>query len=131
MIVVDTSSLMAVVLKESDRAVHLDALLSARKAVMSAGTVVEAASVYVGAFAHKATAARLYDDLATLRIEVVALTIDQARIAADARMQFGRGRHDAKFNFGDCFSYALAKSLDLPLLFKGNHFIHTDVARVI
>lgn len=131
MIVVDTSALMAVVLNENDRAVHLDALLSARRVMMSAGTLVEAASVYVSAFPGKATPARLHDDLAKLRIEVVALSVEQARIAVEARMQFGRGRHEAKLNFGDCFSYALAKSLGLPLLFKGDDFIHTDVARVI
>jgi ribonuclease VapC len=54
--------------------------------------------------------------------------VEQARIARDAHARFGKGSgHPAQLNFGDCFSYALARALDAPLLFKGNDFSHTDI----
>ncbi len=52
---------------------------------------------------------------------------DQAYIARNAFRQYGKGRHPAGLNFGDCFAYALAKSLDEPLLFKGDDFTKTDI----
>jgi ribonuclease VapC len=54
-----------------------------------------------------------------------------AMIAADAFRRFGKGHHRAKLNYGDCFAYALAKSLDLPILFKGDDFGHTDIRRAL
>jgi len=71
---------------------------------------------------------RRFDDLVrnvALRVETV--TPKQAEIARQAYRDFGRGRHKAGLNFGDCFAYALAKELDEPLLFKGKAFTHTDV----
>jgi ribonuclease VapC len=59
--------------------------------------------------------------------EVVAVTPRQAEIAIGAFRRFGKGRHRAALNIGDCFAYALAKSADQPLLFKGDDFGHTDV----
>lgn len=55
------------------------------------------------------------------------VTGEQALLAGAARLHFGKGRHRARLNYGDCFSYALAKSLDAPLLFKGDDFTHTDI----
>jgi ribonuclease VapC len=60
-------------------------------------------------------------------IEIVPVTIDQARLAADAYERYGRGRQGAALNFGDCFAYALAKSRGEPLLFKGTDFGLTDI----
>jgi ribonuclease VapC len=66
--------------------------------------------------------------LARLRIEVVPVTEEQARIGRRAFRRFGKGqRHPARLNFGDCFAYALAIVEGEPLLFKGNDFVHTDV----
>jgi ribonuclease VapC len=65
--------------------------------------------------------------LAKLRVEVVAFTARQAEIARKAFRRYGRGRHDANLNFGDCFAYALAKDQSVPLLFKGDDFSQTDV----
>jgi ribonuclease VapC len=62
-----------------------------------------------------------------VRIEVVSVTPQQAEMAIEAFRRFGRGRHRAALNIGDCFSYALSKATNLPLLFKGNDFIHTDI----
>lgn len=126
MIVVDTSALMAIVRHEAERELLLPVLLEASSAVMSAGTVLEAACVYAATFAGAATPAGLYDDLSTLKITVVPFSVEQATLAAEARFRFGKGR-GGPLNFGDCFSYALAKSLQAPLLFKGNDFGRTDV----
>lgn len=65
--------------------------------------------------------------LARFNISVVSWNDSHASIAADAFVRFGKGRHDAKLNFGDCMSYALAKSLDAPLLYKGDDFSKTDI----
>ena len=62
-----------------------------------------------------------------VRIEIVAVTPQHAEIAIEAFRQYRKGRYPAALNIGDCFSYALAKATDLPLLFKGNDFIHTDI----
>jgi ribonuclease VapC len=61
------------------------------------------------------------------RVEIAAVTPQQAELAIEAFRQYGKGRHPAALNIGNCFSYALAKATDLPLLFKGNDFIHTDI----
>lgn len=65
--------------------------------------------------------------LAKLGVEIVPFTARQAEIARKAFRRYGRGRHDAKLNFGDCFAYALAKDESAPLLFKGDEFSSTDV----
>jgi ribonuclease VapC len=65
--------------------------------------------------------------LAKLRVEIVPVTARQAEIARKAFRRYGRGRHDAKLNFGDCFAYALAKDTSVPLLFKGDDVGKTDV----
>jgi len=70
--------------------------------------------------------------VATLAITLEPVTLEQGRIAADANRRFGRGSgHPARVNFGDCFSYALAKATGEPLLFKGDDFGHTDVAAAL
>ncbi len=68
--------------------------------------------------------------LADAAIEIVPVTLDQARLAAGAYERYGKGRHAAALNFGDCFAYALAKVRGEPLLFKGTDFGRTDVLRV-
>ena len=65
--------------------------------------------------------------LAKLRVEIVPFTARQAEIARKAFRRYGRGRHDAKLNFGGCLAYALAKDASAPLLFKGDDFGQTDV----
>ena len=127
MMVVDTSALMAIVLREEDRDVFLAAMIAEPRKLMSAASVVEAAQVYAKAFAPSVAGEKLYEDLRMLDIRVIDLTEEHAQLAADAAMRFGRGRHRAKLNFGDCFSYALAKVSGLPLLFKGDDFVQTDI----
>ena len=63
----------------------------------------------------------------TIRLEIIAHTAELALIAREAFLRFGKGRHPARLNCGDCASYALAKSLNIPLLFKGGDFAKTDI----
>ena len=63
-------------------------------------------------------------------VAIVPLSVTQAKMAREAFVRFGKGRHPARLNFGDCFSYALARQKDEPLLFKGDDFTHTDVKRI-
>jgi ribonuclease VapC len=124
--VVDTSALVAILLREPD-ADHFDRALSeAPVRLMSAVSRVELTFVVEGRKreAGRADVERLLNEI---HIEIAAVTPQQAELAIDAFRRFGRGRHRAALNIGDCFSYALAKSTDQPLLFKGNDFIHTDI----
>ncbi len=70
-------------------------------------------------------------DIAELGITIVAVTAQQAFVAAEARRTYGKGRHRANLNYGDCFTYALAKVMEEPLLFKGDDFTHTDIRSVL
>jgi ribonuclease VapC len=128
--IIDTSALLAIALKEPERDAFYVLMLRAKRRRMSAASYVEAAEVYMRRVGVERGVSLLNRDLAQLRIEIVALTAEQAYAAVEARRTYGKGRHDADLNYGDSFSYALAKSLDEPLLFKGNDFIHTDVKRI-
>lgn len=90
---------------------------------ISAGTLVEA---YV-ASEYRGVGALMVSLIATLKLEVVPVTAETAEFARLAFQRWGKGRHPATLNFGDCFSYALAKQLDCPLLFVGNDFSQTDI----
>jgi ribonuclease VapC len=97
---------------------------------VSAVNYVEAAIVIDSS--HSPISSRRFDDFfrqADIAIESV--SPEQARIAREAYRDFGKGRHRAGLNFGDCFAYALAKQTGEPLLFKGDDFRHTDVEAAI
>jgi len=127
--IIDTSALAAIVFREADRDSYRQAIIQAPRRVISAATYVELSIVVDSR--HDPVVSRSLDDLLTsLGIEVADLTADQARIARSAHRDFGRGSgHPARLNYGDCFSYALAKQIDEPLLWKGDDFGHTDVRR--
>jgi len=76
-------------------------------------------------------AGQLQQALQTLAIAQHPLDAEQAALAADAFLRFGKGRHPARLNLGDCFSYALAKSMNAPLLYKGDDFSRTDIASAL
>ena len=125
MIAVDTSSLVAIVLGEDDAERHLD-VLRGSAARLSTVTVVEATIVVEARQGPDASRdLQLLIDGAIQ--EVVPVDEEQAFAAVAAWRRFGRGRHPAALNFGDCFSYAVARLGGLPLLFKGNDFSQTDV----
>lgn len=124
--VVDTSALMAILLQEEDARTYADAIAGA-STVMSAASYVELTIVALSRGLRGR--AELEATLADALIEIVPVTIDQAQLAADAYERYGKGRHPAGLNFGDCFAYALARSRNEPLLFKGEDFALTDVLR--
>ncbi|MDP9464927.1 MAG: type II toxin-antitoxin system VapC family toxin [Actinomycetota bacterium] len=123
--VIDTSAVMAVLLGEPQRAA-LESLLVSGPCRMSAVTRVELAMVTEGRAG--AEGARIADEFLE-RFDVDVRSVDAliARSAINAWRRFGKGRHPAGLNFGDCFSYALAIELGEPLLFVGGDFSKTDV----
>ena len=125
--IVDTSALMAVILGEPD-AEHVLSLMSrADELGVSAATLVEA-GIVAEAKGGREAADDLMALLTDLECVVVPLDQDQTVLAVEAWRRFGNGRHPAALNLGDCFSYAAAKSLGRPLLFKGGNFAQTDIS---
>jgi ribonuclease VapC len=125
-LIVDTSAIIAILRDEPDAAAFAEAIAKASRRSLSAANFVESAAVIDGS--NDPIASRRFDDLlreAQFVIEPV--TEVQARVARDAYRDFGKGRHPAGLNFGDCFAYALARVSGEPLLFKGDDFKHTDV----
>src|SRR4051812_10000679 len=124
MIVIDTSVFVAMAFLEPDAPRLLSTLAAASGRSISAGNYLECAIV-----AQRKRGG--VDDLDRwlLQRDIVVVPVDHAmaRLAADAYARFGRARHPAGLNYGDCFAYALAKSLDAPLLFKGGDFSKTDI----
>jgi ribonuclease VapC len=125
--IVDASALLAILLSEPERTALEDKLAQSPAPRMSAGTCLEA-SIVVDSRLDPVTT-RLFDDLiASSGVNIETVTHEQELIARRAYRDFGReSKSAARLNFGDCFSYALAKSRDEPLLFKGDDFIHTDI----
>ncbi|NNU47013.1 type II toxin-antitoxin system VapC family toxin [Rhizobium sp. WYCCWR 11279] len=127
MIVIDTSALIAIFEKEADAATYAGAIANADRLVMSALNVYETAMV-LRSRRGEAAVNQLWIYLDEAQVEIAAFDREQARLAAIAFGRFGKGIHSkAKLNLADCAAYALAKSLSLPLLFKGDDFAHTDI----
>ncbi len=124
--IVDTSAIIAVLRNEPDAIAIGRAIQSSAICRLSAVTYVEAGVVTDSN--RDALLSRKLDDLIRdTRMRIESVTTRQAQIARQAYRDFGKGRHKAGLNFGDCFAYALAKDLDEPLLFKGDDFNHTDI----
>jgi len=124
--VLDTSAVIALLQRETDTPRLLAALDADPIRRMSAATLVEAGIVTLARYGeHGEREVDLF--VQRLAIDIIAVTPDHAEIARTAYRRFGKGRHPASLNFGDCFSYALAISLDEPLLFIGDDFTKTDV----
>ena len=126
--IVDTSAMMAIVRREADAARYANAIESATVCRMSAGNLVELCLVVEGQLGPEV----LRQTQALLRavdMQIEPVTAEQAWFAHQAFCDFGKGRHPAGLNFGDCFAYALARTLREPLLFKGDDFSKTDVER--
>jgi ribonuclease VapC len=124
--VVDTSALLAILEGESTARRLIDALSAADAIRVSAGTALEA-GIVVEARRGEAGGRELDLLLHRLRADVVSVTAEHVEIARDAYRRYGKGRHPAALNFGDCFAYALASALGEPLMFVGNDFSRTDV----
>jgi ribonuclease VapC len=127
--IVDSSVIIAILRNEPDAAAMADALQEAPIRRISAVTYVEAAVVADND--RNPLLSRRFDGLVRdAQMFVEPVTARQAELARQAYRDFGKGRHKAGLNLGDCFAYALAKELDEALLFKGDDFCHTDIEAV-
>ena len=126
MVIVDTSALLAIILGEPDGRRYAAAIADADRPRISAATWFEAAIVVEGR--GDAVAVGRFDEfLDRFGIERTPFTAAHAARARQAWLRFGKGRHKAGLNFGDCMAYATAREEGLSLLFKGNDFPHTDI----
>jgi ribonuclease VapC len=124
--VIDTSALAAIFFAEPERPSFLHAITDAGSRLISAACVLETGIVLE---ARQGEAAGREFDLFVVRanLQIVAVDAEQADLARSAWRKYGKGRHPAALNFGDCFSYALAKFSGEPLLAKGTDFGLTDI----
>jgi ribonuclease VapC len=125
--IVDSSALVAILLKEPEALRLTTAIAESSVCKLPSSCFLEASMILL--------ARREEDGLRDLdlyvsrrRMEIVPFTESQARLARDAFKRYGKGRHPAQLNFGDCMAYALAKDSGEELLFKGTDFAQTDVA---
>jgi ribonuclease VapC len=125
--VIDTSALLAVLLDEPERDAFIALMADANDTLISAATLVEASIVMQAKTGHGGIV-DLDELLAASGVRSIAVDGSQAHAARDAFARYGKGRAPAGLNFGDCFSYALAKTSNRPLLFKGSDFAQTDIA---
>jgi ribonuclease VapC len=128
--ILDTSPLVAILLKEPDSELYVEAISRAPRCRMSAGNFIELSIVIESQFDPEV--GRQCDALfRRIGIVIEPVTIEQAHLARQAFHDFGKGRHAARLNFGDCFAYALAKLTGEPLLFKGEDFGKTDIISAV
>lgn len=126
--IIDSSVMVAIALKEPERQRFEIAINGAAIRRMSAGTWIELSAVATRKRIMRAE--WLAEILGTHDIIIEPVTLEQAHLGHAAYRQYGIGSgHEAGLNFGDCFSYALSKAMNEPLLFKGDDFTHTDVLR--
>jgi ribonuclease VapC len=124
--VIDTSAFAAIFFAEPERQSFRNAIVAAGTRLVSAVSVFETGIVLESRIG--GGAGREFDLLIIRsKIEVVAVDAEQAELARSAWRRYGKGRHPAALNFGDCFAYALAKSSGEPILAKGTDFVRTDI----
>lgn len=127
--VIDTSALVAILTDEPDAELFEARVADDPVRTMSTASYLETAIVIESRFGE--SGGRELDLwLHRASVGLVAVSADHAEVARAAYRRYGKGRHRASLNYGDCFSYALAKVSGQPLLFKGNDFGHTDIAAV-
>jgi ribonuclease VapC len=125
MIVLDSSSLLAILLQEPDSVAYMQAI-AGNDCMIGAPTFFEA-QIAAAARAGAQAPIVLRQLLADSSVEIVDFNRSHVKAAYDAFDRYGRGRHPAKLNFGDCMAYAVAKLANAPLLFKGDDFALTDI----
>jgi ribonuclease VapC len=124
--VIDTSAVLAIFLAEPERKQFLELIIQSSKRMISAASVLETGMVLESKRGE--SAGREFDlFLVRANLEVVSVDAEQIEIARSAWRSFRKGRHAAALNFGDCFTYALAKESGEPVLAKGRDFILTDI----
>ena len=128
--VIDSSALIAILENEPERRAFEQSIRMAATRLLGTASLFETSIVVLSRRREEGLAV-LNEVLADMRVETVPLSAGHANLAIDAFRRFGKGRHPAGLNFGDCFAYALAKATGEPLLFKGEDFARTDIARVV
>lgn len=124
--VIDTSALLAILQNGPERRRFNEAIEAAESRLMSVANFVEVSIVIESR--HGAEGLRELDRFVDRAgIQLVGVDVEQGKLARDAFSRFGKGRHAAALNFGDCFAYALTRSLEQSLLFKGDDFSKTDL----
>ena len=126
MIAIDTSALIAILNNEVEAEAFAEILVASSLSLLSAASLLECAMVIESRYG-LAGGIKLDELLVAANIQVEVVTLEQAGLARQAFRAYGKGRHPAGLNFGDCFAYALAKQKQIPLLFKGNDFSQTDI----
>jgi ribonuclease VapC len=130
-VIIDTSALLAILRAEPEARLCAEAIERSAVRRISAGTFLEAAIV-TDASRDPIASRRLDDLLQIANFVIEPVTKEQAQIGREAYRDFGKGSgHPAQLNYGDCFAYALAKSVDEPLLYKGSDFGHTDLIAAV
>ena len=127
--IVDTSAIVAVLFGEPDATLYAEAIANADVCRISAATLVEAAIVVASQTDNGWSEFDYF--MRRAGISVSPVTEEMSRIAVDAWWRYGKGRHPAWLNFGDCFSYALSRETGEPLLFKRTDFAKTDLSFVL
>lgn len=127
--VIDSSALAAILFGEPERRPFIEAIEAAGTRLLSVANWVEISIVIEARYGAEG-ARDLERFIESAGIEIVPVDAEQGRLASDAWVRFGKGRHRAALNFGDCFAYALASATGHALLFKGEDFVHTDLAFV-
>jgi ribonuclease VapC len=124
--ILDTSALMAIFFGEPEGDLYIRMIHDADRCRISAANFVELSMAIEGQLGPEALRqCDMFFRRADIVIEPV--TVEHAHLARQAFLDFGKGRHPAGLNFGDCFAYALTKATDEPLLYKGNDFSKTDI----
>lgn len=124
--VIDTSAIMAILQREQDARGYANAIEAADRRLISTVSVLEA-GILAKSRKGDQGAQELDGFLVSADLEIVPFDMEQVAVARDAFDRFGKGRHAAGLNFGDCAVYALAATRAEPLLFKGNDFAATDL----
>jgi ribonuclease VapC len=127
--IVDTSAIVAIFLRESGYEILLAAIDTADTVAISAATLLEAGIVLSERLGQDATGL-LQTFVTSCGAEVLPFTSAHWPVAVDAWRTWGKGRHPAALNFGDCVTFATARLAGMPLLFVGDDFARTDVARI-
>jgi ribonuclease VapC len=128
--ILDTSALIAVLFREPEAELYIRLIHDADRCLISAGTYLEL-SIVLERQAEPEADRQRQAFFRRAGIVIEPFTVEQAHVARQAFHDFGKGRHPAGLNFGDCFAYALAKIRGEPLLFKGEDFKKTDIPSAV
>lgn len=124
--IIDSSALVAILQNEPEAEALVRSILSESSRLISSGNYLETAMLIHARYGPEGTR-DLELLMSKLGVEIIEFTAEQAKFARKAFIDYGKGRHPAGLNFGDCMAYGTAKETGEALLFKGDDFIHTDV----